>query len=302
MEKLTSILAVVDPTGEPLQVIDKAASLARHFGAKVELFLCDSAHAYELQRSYDSSGVARAQEFYLAEGHRYLEALRHSASADDVIACADVACESPLFEGILRKIERSRPDIVIKAALGEHPMRRFAFGVNDWQLARTCPVPLMLTRGRRWSAHPRFAAAVDVSEQETAGLALEILQTSEYLSLGNRATLDVLFSDRHADDAKGRNSRAAYLRQLASEFHVPAGRVQLLDGEPEQTLPEFARAMRYDVLVLGALTHRTGITALMGNLTSKLVDALECDFVLIKPTGYRAPHVGSPALRTASLA
>jgi universal stress protein E len=183
----------------------------------------------------------------------------------------------------------SGPSLVIKSAAGEHPVRRFTLDANDWQLARTCPVPLMLTRGRPWQARPIFAAAVDVSEQETAGLARAILHNAEFLSLGCKADLELLYSEREAQDEGGRHDREQQLRALAHEFHVKGERVQLLRGEPEETLPVFSAKRHYDVLVLGALTHRKGIAALVGTLTSKLVDAVDCDFVLVKPGVYRCP-------------
>lgn len=289
MEKLSSILAVIDPVDEPLQVVTKAIALARYFGAKVEFFLCDAERAHALSHAYDSSGIECARQTCLADGRRYLEGLRHCVLAEDVKISVDVVCESPLYESIVRKVLRSSPDLVIKAATGEHPPRHYMLDTNDWQLARTCPAPLMLIRGRPWASNPRFAAAVDVSAQETIGLACGILQTAEYLSLGCRAELDVLYSDRQADDTEGRERRVALLYELAHKFKVPRDHVHTFQGEPEATLPEFAAREHYDVLVVGALTHRAGLTALVGALTGKLVDSLDCDFVLVKPESYCCP-------------
>ena len=36
------------------------------------------------------------------------------------------------------------------------------------------------------------------------------------------------------------------------------------------------------VLVVGALTHRTGLPTMFASLTSKLVDAFNCDVLLVK--------------------
>jgi nucleotide-binding universal stress UspA family protein len=55
-----------------------------------------------------------------------------------------------------------------------------------------------------------------------------------------------------------------------------------LDGQPETALPEFAAKRSYDVLVIGALTHKPDAVALVGTLTAKLVDIINCDFVLVK--------------------
>ncbi|HEY8507525.1 MAG TPA: universal stress protein [Steroidobacteraceae bacterium] len=289
MEKLTSILTVIDPRDETRHVLIKAIGLARHFRAKVELFLCDSEQAYALRHAYDRRGIEQARQACLDESHRYLESLRRQLAAEDVEITTDASCESPLYQGIVQKVLRSRPDLVVKGAAGQHPLRRFTLDENDWQLARTCPVPLMLTRGRPWRACPTFAAAVDVSEHETEGFARTILQTAGYLAQGCNAALEVLYSERCPEDEPACKERLDRLHQLVDEFKVKEGRVLTLQGDPDRTLPEVAAKRNYDVLVLGALTHRPGLAALVGTLTSRLVDALDCDFVLVKPSVYVCP-------------
>ena len=292
MDNLRTILAVVDTGGQARNVLEKAVRLARHFGSKIELFLCDSEHAYILDRAYDASGVDRARTLCLEEGRRYLEHLRSECRASDVSIDIDVSCESPLYEGIVHKAKECGANLVIKSPTGEHPMRRLSLGANDWQLARACPASLMLVRGRKWNAPPRFAAAVDVSDAETSAVARRVMYTAEYLALGCGAELEMM----HCEDPSLHSENASAgtgLEQLAAEHRVPPEKLHVLRGVPEQTLPPYASARAYDVLVMGALTHRTGVTALVGTLTSHLLDALECDFVLVKPAPVDVAH-GSP--------
>jgi universal stress protein E len=292
VDKLTSILAVLDPADESRHVIAKAMVMARHFGARLELFLCDSEHAYSLRHAYDPTGIAQAREQCLADGQRYLDSVRRSV-AEDVPISSYVACDSPLYEAIVRRVLESRPDLVIKSAAGHHPLQRFTFDANDWQLARTCPTPLMLTRGRTWSAEPRFAAAVDVGDVEGRELARSIMQTAGLLSSGCRARLDVVFSDTDKGNTAEYGKHLASLNRLVHEFRVGGERVHVLDGDGDQTLPAFAAQGDYDLFVLGALTRKKGLSALVGTLTSKLVDALGCDFLLVKPDAYACPLEGS---------
>jgi nucleotide-binding universal stress UspA family protein len=56
----------------------------------------------------------------------------------------------------------------------------------------------------------------------------------------------------------------------------------VLEGDADTVLPRFCAERAYDVLVMGALAHRTGAVPLVGSLTSKLIDALDCDFILVK--------------------
>jgi universal stress protein E len=297
VDKLTSILVVIDPADETRHVVAKAMVLARHFGARLELFLCDSENAFTLTHSYDPTGLASARKACVTSGQRYLDAVRRSL-AEDVPVTTHVACESPLYEAIVRRVLQARPDLVIKGAAGRHPLQRFTLDANDWQLARTCPAPLMLTRGKPWTAQPRFAAAVDVTESDGGSLARSIMETAGFLTLGCHGELDVVFSSASESDDAARKVRVDALSRLVNEFRVGQERTTVLDGQPEQTLPDFAARKDYDVLVMGALTRKRGLSVLLGTLTSKLVDALDCDFVLVKPDSYACP-VSAPQTATA---
>ncbi|MGH8308723.1 MAG: universal stress protein [Steroidobacteraceae bacterium] len=286
MEKLTSILVVVERGATHHHALRKACVLARHFGARLELFLCDAEHAYALRHSYDRHGVAEARNACIGDARLFLDALRKSLGAADIDIQLDAACESPLHEGIVHKVLRSRPDMVVKS-LG--PFLTAA----DWHLIRTCPTPLMLARGNTWQPQPKFAAAVDVSDEETPGLARSIVHTGEYLSLGCSGALEILHGARlHVPES----TRVA-LSELAVQFRVPPEGVHLLEGEPAKTLPHFAAERQYDVVVMGALTHRQAFTALVGTLTGTLVDSLACDIVFIKPATFACPLAAAPPAR-----
>jgi universal stress protein E len=200
-----------------------------------------------------------------------------------------VVCARPLSEGIVHKVFKSCPDLVMKAAESEQSAGRPTLDANDWQLVRTCPVPLMLSRGGAWSSRPRFAAAVDVSEEETPGLLERILRSAAYLSAGCGGELDLVFGEGSGADAPSGKSHAAKLRNLARELHLGDDRVWTLTGDPAATLPAFAAKQHSDVLVLGALTHPTHPTTLVGALTRKLMDTLDCDFLLLRPGQFEFP-------------
>lgn len=281
MKKPTQILAVLDRSETDTHLLEKASQLARRFGASLELFVCDAERAYALKREYDPHHVDEARRACIAEANDYLARLIHAAELHDVRVSTDAACESPLYEGIVRKTLQSRPDLVMKNASGVDSPE--AFDPNDWQLMRKCPATLLMTRGRTWYPQPRFAAAVDVSAAESVGLAGSILENAECLRRANGAELDILYAERGSVGRETGEARAAALRKLACQSQIAQDHVHILDGDPERALPEFAREHDYDVLVLGALTDHRGTVPLVGTLTAKLMEAIDCDFVLVKP-------------------
>ncbi len=187
MEKLTSILVVLEGTGADANLMAKAVVLARHCGASLELFLCDAERAYSLRQAFDPTGIEASRQDCILRSLEYLESLRKATLGSGLSVSIDAACASPLYEAIVNKVRHGRPQLVMKNAAGAHPLRRAAWEANDWQLMRACPVALMLSRGKSWRERPTFAAAIDVSEQETAGLARSILEN-----------LDVPGARRHA--------------------------------------------------------------------------------------------------------
>jgi universal stress protein E len=283
MKRPSYILAVLDGGPMDTTLVAKAASLAAEFGARLELFLCDAEHAYALKHEYEPSRNDEFRQTCLDQAIDYLVDVRSAARLSDMWVSVSAACESPLYEGIVRKVLQSRPDLVIKGASGLRSPARAVFDPNDWQLIRKCPTTLVMTRGRTWRARPRFAAAVDVSVDETVGLAGSIVETAESLRAALSGELDVLYTQLDGVGDDSREARVAALRKLAQACNVRGEEMRVLGGAPEQALPAFAFERDYDVLVMGALTHRPGAVALVGSLTSRLVDTLDCDFVLVKP-------------------
>ncbi len=285
MKPVSSILVVVDRSLSAADAVAKAVLLARAASARVELFMCDAERGYALSQAFVATGVEQSRRTCLADSHRHLETLRKLVNADDVPITIDAACESPLYESIVRKVMHVRPDLVIKNVSGS--LNRF--DVTDWQLMRACPATLMLTRGQPWQSPPRFAAAVDASNSESAGLRWDILQAAQNLTALTSGELNVLYAEPLELQDAEREAGTLGLHELVRKLPDPPAAVHVLAGDPEVSLSGFAKRHAYDAMLLGALTHRPGVTAQVGTLTSKLVEALECDFLLVKPATYHCP-------------
>jgi len=292
MKDLTSILVVLDRSARDTLLLTKALVLARELNARIELFSCDCEHANAPQNADGRGGIELARQNSMADGYDYLRRLSHLVTAQNVAVSIEVVCESPLYEGIVHKVFKSCPDLVLKAAASKGSAGRAALDANDWQLVRICPVPLMLSRGGTWSSRPHFVAAVEVSEEETPGLRERILRSAAYLSAGCRGELDLVIGEHCDGDAPTAKADAAKLRKLSQELHLGADRVWTLAKDPAATQPTFTATQHPDVLVLGAPTHPTHATALVGTLTRHGMDTLNCDFLLLRPRRFEFPVQG----------
>lgn len=277
--RIERVLAALDREGAS-EVLDRAVMLARLFRARLELFLCDAEHAYVQQRQYEPRGAEIARASCLSDARRFLESLQRKSSTEGVPVAIDVACESPLYMGIVGKVKRSTPDLVVRGVSGGDGRR---FGASDWDLARSCPAPLLLTHGRRWRTNPVIAAAVDLSDEECPALTHDILRTARLFADASHGALEVLHAGHfyHAPDVL--EAHRSKLERCALEADVAPPELHLVDGEPAVVLTEFATNRHYDLIVLGALTHRRTMTALVGTLTGRLLETIDSDFLLVKP-------------------
>jgi nucleotide-binding universal stress UspA family protein len=266
MEKLTRILAVANGIEDGALVLRKSVALARRFGAHIELLLFGLADDLE---AATLCAVLAYDKVTVASMHPGVE------SQTDVI---------------LRRVFAAQPDLVVKSPAGEHPLKRWTLDDNDFRLANECPAPVLLVRHNPWASPIRFAAAVDVADDETSDTARSILHAAGFMALGCHGILDILYSEREQHDDALRMERAVKLAQLVREFHVGCERIQVFNGAPEQVLPPLLSARHYDVLVLGAQSRQPALKNLLGATNSRLVQATEGDVVLVKAAGRAVGH------------
>ena len=83
-------------------------------------------------------------------------------------------------------------NLVVKRITRHEGLRRPALSPADWQVIRSCPVPLMLTRGRSWRPLPRFVASLEATGPTSGGAPSEVLDVARYLADGCQGALEVV--------------------------------------------------------------------------------------------------------------
>ena len=257
MEKLTHIIAAVEHPDSANAVIDKAVALACTFDARVDLLVFDP---------------------LLESGF-----VPHCVGLDypNLTVRAAPCAGEPLHALLLREVGERRPDLLIKARVGAHPLRRWGLTPTDWQLSQQCPIPLMLATAKPWATPARFAASIDVSDFGSLDTARRVLHAGGFLALGCRGNLDVLYTEREQENDLIRMERAVRLAQLVREYHVSGERLQMFEGSPDTRLPPLFATRQYDLLVLGAVSHRRGLGETLRPLTGRLAEATAGDVILV---------------------
>jgi universal stress protein E len=303
------VLVVVDPTASFHPAIERAAWLARHTPAHIELFISDYAPQLADSRSH---GVAATEaRNALVERHRRrLEQLAAPLRGVGLAVEIDARWDYPLHDSIVRKAEESAADLVIKDTHYHSVLKRSIFSNTDWNLIRNCAATLWLVKPRPPGQKPCFVAAIDPLHERDKPASLDdrILTTAKGLSaaLGGEVhvfhafdvaaaiavstdamTMPIALPINELADAM-RAEHTEAVERLCKEHGVPSDHTHVHQGGTRQLLLTLTEQLRADAVVMGALS-RSGLTGLfIGNTAEDVLDRLHCDLIIVKPEGFAA--------------
>ena len=305
MERPQHILVVIDPTATDHPALTRARDLALEFGSRVELFICYTPR----------DGEERADEMELERLANSLRELRIETETDE-------ASDANLHAGIVRKVLRSQPSLVVKETHPHTLLRRSVLANTDWQLIRMCPAPLLLVRPGHWNKPPRIAAAVDVARpgEKPAALDNALLAAAEAFSLATggelhavhaytpvtelaaRATVQAVSMASGIDPAQviadSEKATRVEFDELLASHPIPKSHRHLVQGAPSDALVGFVRRNHIDLLVMGAYARGWMYNVLVGSTTERVLDLLPCDVLVMKPANFECPlQLEAPTLQ-----
>jgi universal stress protein E len=290
-------MVVIDPTATEHPALERARTLALAFGARIELFVCCLAHA---------AGDLRIDEVAL---ERLANGLREQGIETSVDEAADVTVHA----GVLRKVLRSRPALVMKDTHPHSLLHRTVLANTDWQLIRLCPVPLLFVRPGKWSHPPRIAAAVDIAlpGEKPAVLDHMLLATAETYALATHGSLHAVHAHVPVSDvvatatslavpmaagadptrivADGVAMAREQFAGLLTHHNVRPEHGRMLMGRPADALVEYVRQASIDLLVMGAYARGRIYNVVVGSTTERILDLLPCDVLVMKPASFECP-------------
>jgi universal stress protein E len=219
-----------------------------------------------------------------------------------------VAWDYPAYEAVIREACRIGAGLIVAE---QHAGRHFAAGLlhlNDWELLRRSPMPVLLVRRAGPYRRPVVLAAVDPDHTyvKPARLNQQILRLGAYVARALGGTLHAGYayvplpltafsggalSDQEVMGLESRAARAARakLRHTVRAVDLPRNRQHVLDRHPVDAIAQLAARLGSAVVVMGAIS-RSGVSRLLiGNTAERLLDRLGCDLLIVKPPGLVKP-------------
>ncbi len=313
------LVAVKNPAARNLPAVNKAAQIAKGLNAQLTLFhdIATPMYAEAIQgRGIDLQAFQREVQTARREQLERLAAgVRKHGIDVDVAADWDY----PPYEAIIRKAQRISADLLVVEnhhGSGQGPAKhpaRWLLAYTDWELLRTSPIPVLLVKNRRLYHRPRVMAAVDPSHAfaKPSNLDRQILRAGAQLVHALRGELHALhvynpplammpsmpdgpLVDMQAGHAEMQRTARRAMEKLVDGFEVKRSHCHLVQGRPNEVIPQTAKRERSAILAMGVVS-RSGLKRFfIGNTAEFVMDAVTADILVVKPADFdsRVPRTG----------
>ena len=273
MQEVRSILVVLDPDHAHSRALTRAKLIAGVTGARLHLLMCDKKHDHSALLSLLASQL-------------------HDDGYNNVTH--EQAWHDTLHESIVSVQQAEGCELVIKEHRPDNPLKRALLTPSDWKLLRQCPCAVLMVKSERPWTGGVILAAVDVGNHDEAhrllhtsiidhGYAIASLAKGELHVISAHpspmlSAADPVYQLKETIEQRYREECAAF----QAEFDISNERLHVAEGPADVLIPYTAKKYEAAVTVIGTVA-RTGISgALIGNTAEVVLDALECDVLVLK--------------------
>jgi universal stress protein E len=296
-KSVRTVLAAVADTSPGGQIAaSKAIELAWLLGADVVLYHACYEPALSGGAFFDSAHLSAARREHLARARRSLEKLAASLSGPELEVRVQVEWRRHIAEAVARAAVREGADLVVAEPRYRSRRRRHGLSRIDWEVARLCPVPLLLARSTAPYSKPTVLAAVDPGAHglRVSSLDARIVELAAAMAEATDGSVRVVHCVRDAPLALARKPESVrrererigtMVRHLARGGGVAQRNVRVLDGPPVEKLLDAVTDENADILVMGTVVRGPIRQLLIGSTTEQVMHLAPCDLLLVKPHG-----------------
>ncbi len=311
MQVISKILVVIDPTAEDQPALARAAWVAETCGAELHLLVCYYNEYLSGDRLFDSPSLAKARAEVIAAQEKHLQELAKPIAKRGIRVTTAAVWDHPLYEGIVRHAVEQDAHLVFKDTHHHSAVTRAFLSNTDWNLIRTCPVPLWLVKPHDIAQTPKFIAAIDPMNQHDKPAALddEIIKLGKTLA-GKTGGEVHAFHSYDPRIAVATATANAYIpvslpfdeieQQMHDDhqkrfgeitsFHgIPDNNAHLVAGLTHEELPAVADSLGADVVIMGAVARNRWKRLFIGATAERTLEHLPCDLLIVKPDWFRTP-------------
>jgi len=301
------LFAVKNPESRRQPGLDRAVAVAKAFGASLELFHAISTPVFVDVLPLTGSPLSEVRDQALQLHLKHLEKLAVKARKHHVTTTSKVEFDFPAHEAIVRRAKKSGAELIIAECHKGQRLAPWLMHLTDWELLRESPVPVLLLKGSRaWQRRPKILASVDPSHAHAKPSQLDrlILDEADRMAIAFHGAVHVMHANAPApfglalgDPALNAMTLASAYEQMklkgkkafesfAKKEHIAPARRHLVGRDAIYAIPEVARKIRADLVVMGAVSRSGLKRVFIGNTAERVLNTLPCDVLVVKPAHY----------------
>ncbi|GAA4886796.1 universal stress protein UspE [Ferrimonas pelagia] len=306
MSDYKRILVVVDPAHDAQPAIMRAAHLAKGCDGQITLTLSIFDFSYEMTSMLSAEDRENLRNGLIKQRQAWLEELAAPVRLEGIAVDCTVTWHNRPYEAVIEQVLKLDADLIVKSTHQHDRLKSVIFTPTDWHLLRKSPVPVLLVKDHDWPVDGKILVAVNVAAEDEDHLSLnrKIVARALELAVTIKAQVHLVNGypgtpvniaielpdfDAHAYNRSLKTHHEQRLRALADEFSLPHEQCHVLEGLPEDVIPDLAKELDVELVMIGTI-GRTGISAaLIGNTAEHVIDQLECDLLADKPDGFESP-------------
>ncbi|RUO65303.1 universal stress protein E [Pseudidiomarina planktonica] len=310
MSTAKQILVVLDPHQQEQKALSRALYLARQLSAEVTVFLSIYDFAYEMTTMLAADERESMRSSLIADRKAWIidiiDDMQANTKYSGVNIDIEVMWHNRPFEAIIKTAIQKPFDLIVKGTRQHEGFQNLIFTPTDWHLLRKAPCQVLMVKDHAWQQQGKIIAAVHAgaTDDDHVSLNERIITSACELAAQVNAQVHLVNSfppapmtvameipefdvTDYSDSVKTNHEQA--LAELAAKHQIPGEQTHVVEGLPEQVVPELARKLDAELVVLGTI-GRSGLSAaLLGNTAEHVLDQLQCDVLAVKPAGFKSP-------------
>ncbi|BDF94105.1 MULTISPECIES: universal stress protein UspE [unclassified Pseudoalteromonas] len=304
MNTIKQILAIIDPTADSQHGLSRSIELAKKSGASITAFMSIYDFSYEMTTMLSADEREAMRNAVVKDRQLWLDEIL--TQYPEVKICSRVVWHNRAYEAIIDTVINEQFDLVVKGTHQHDTLKSVIFTPTDWHLIRKCPAPVLLVKEQAWPAQGNILAAVNaVSEnQQHLDLNHRIIKDAQFLCELANASLNLVNAypatpvniaieipefNPSVYNESVKKHHIESTQALAAKHQISQQHCVIEEGLPEDVIPDVAKRLNSELVVIGTV-GRTGLSAaLVGNTAEHVIDSLDCDVLALKPDGYVSP-------------
>lgn len=300
------LVAVKEPGSGALPAVDKAARLAKAFGASLDLFHAITDPVLVDAWMYSNGEFGRFRKETRTRVQDQLENIAAPLRKRGLDVRVCTTWDFAAHEAIVRHARRHKADLIVAECHRGRRVAPWLLHLTDWELLRTSPAPVLLVKSGATWADLNVLAAIDPAHRfaKPAELDATILDTADAFRRALKGRLHVVhaYNPLPAGSVPMTGTSALVVQQIAQgsevlaktsfqaavgAYRLPRNQLHLVEGSPVDQIPGVVEEIGCGLVVMGAVARSGLKRALIGNTAERVLGALRCDVLVVKPTEFR---------------